>query len=222
MAALSPHRFIAAWQVEAPFSAVSLFDGSFNWPSLGPLPDSHHVVQPAKDIGLICYKTLPTKSVTCLQVGPCLLSGRRLYLQDPTNPALHFPRTGRRSPCSSTFTLEQRCSSTTSSTTRWCRLEHVCPYSWWWSRMCHLEHKSFGLLGRFLPQKSPGSWNLNQVSFWNFLVRWCKATQMQEDQPYAFRRTYCLTMLLLKKCKIQGFLSVNLWVKWQPHVGKIW
>ena len=48
-------------------------------------------IQPAKDIGLICCKTLPTKSVTCLQVGPCPLSGRRLYLQDPTNPALHFP-----------------------------------------------------------------------------------------------------------------------------------
>ena len=48
-------------------------------------------VQPAKDIGLICCKTLPTKSVTCLQVGPFPLSGRRLYLQDPTNQALHFP-----------------------------------------------------------------------------------------------------------------------------------
>ena len=48
-------------------------------------------IQPAKDINLICYKTLPTKSVTCLQVGPRPLSGRRLYLQDATNPALHFP-----------------------------------------------------------------------------------------------------------------------------------
>ena len=27
MAALSPHRFFAAWRVEAPFSAVSLSDG---------------------------------------------------------------------------------------------------------------------------------------------------------------------------------------------------
>ena len=48
-------------------------------------------IQPAKDINLICYKTLPTKSVTCLQVGPRPLSARRLYLQDPTNPTLHFP-----------------------------------------------------------------------------------------------------------------------------------
>ena len=47
--------------------------------------------QPANDIDLICYKTLPTKSVTYLQVGQCPLSGRRLYLQDPTNPALHLP-----------------------------------------------------------------------------------------------------------------------------------
>ena len=48
-------------------------------------------IQPAKDICLICCKTLPTKSVTCSQVGPCPLSGRRVYLQDPTNPALHLP-----------------------------------------------------------------------------------------------------------------------------------
>ena len=48
-------------------------------------------IQPANDIDLISYKTLPTKSVTCLQVGPRPLSGRRLYLQDPTNPALHLP-----------------------------------------------------------------------------------------------------------------------------------
>ena len=48
-------------------------------------------IQPARDINLICYKTLPTKSVTCLQVGPLPLSGRRLYLQDPTNRALHLP-----------------------------------------------------------------------------------------------------------------------------------
>ena len=30
------------------------------------------------------------------------------------------------------------------------------------------------------------------------MVRWYKATRMQEDQPYAFTKTYCLTMLLLK------------------------
>ena len=48
-------------------------------------------IQPANDIDLICYKTLPTKSVTYLQVGQCPLSGRRLYLQDPTSPALHLP-----------------------------------------------------------------------------------------------------------------------------------
>ena len=34
---------------------------------------------------------------------------------------------------------------------------------------------------------------------------------MQDDQPYAFTRTYCPTVLFLKMCKIQGFLSVNLW-----------
>ena len=35
--------------------------------------------QQPKDIDLSCYKTLPTKSITCLQVGPCPLSGSDQY-----------------------------------------------------------------------------------------------------------------------------------------------
>ena len=108
--AFSPHRFFAAWQVEAPFRGFP-FRWALQWTvSLARcltytmsclfftalwLHRSQSVllqgIQPANDIDLICYKTLPTKSVTCLQVGQCPLSGRRLYLQDPTNPALHLP-----------------------------------------------------------------------------------------------------------------------------------
>ena len=44
---------------------------------------------------------------------------------------------------------------------------------------------------------------------------------MQEDQPCVFTRTYCLTMLLLKMCEIQGFLSVNLWGQMATSRGQI-
>ena len=39
MAALSPHRFFAAWRVEAPFSAVSLSDGFYTCALFDSLPD---------------------------------------------------------------------------------------------------------------------------------------------------------------------------------------
>ena len=50
-------------------------------------------VQQTKDIDITCYKTLPTKSITCLQAGPmsCPLSGRWLYLQDLIKTTPHLP-----------------------------------------------------------------------------------------------------------------------------------
>ena len=68
---------------------------------------------------------------------PCPLSGEWLNLQDLINPALLFPirslwrTSGRRSPSSSTLTLEARCSSTTSNSTKYLGWQHMCPYSWW-------------------------------------------------------------------------------------------
>ena len=48
-------------------------------------------IQPAKDIDLACCKTLPTKAITCLPMGPLFLSGRLLHLQNVNNLALLLP-----------------------------------------------------------------------------------------------------------------------------------
>ena len=48
-------------------------------------------VQQINGVDLTCYKTLPTKSVTGLQVGPMSSDGRWLHLQNLTNPAFHLP-----------------------------------------------------------------------------------------------------------------------------------
>ena len=44
-------------------------------------------IQLAKDIDLTCFKTLPIKATTCLQVGPCPWIGQWIQLQDLINPA---------------------------------------------------------------------------------------------------------------------------------------
>ena len=135
-----------------PFSMGASIDRLF-----GSLPDLHHVVplfccpmasleririvccrrfsQPGISIWFATRRCRPSPShaykwahypwvadgSTCRiqQIEPFIFPWRSTWLT-----------TRRRSPCSSTFTLEERCSSTTSSTTRWCRLKHVCPYSW--------------------------------------------------------------------------------------------
>ena len=57
-----------------------------------PVASAEPIIPLPKDIDYFtCYKTLPTKSITCLPVGPCPLSGRWLYLQDLINTALHLP-----------------------------------------------------------------------------------------------------------------------------------
>ena len=84
-------------------------------------------VQQTKDIDLSCYKTLPTKSVSCQQVEPMLLEW--LQLQDPINLAFHLPikitMTNIRKMLFqlTLFTLDARCSSTTSGTSA--RAHHV-------------------------------------------------------------------------------------------------
>ena len=54
-------------------------------------------IRPAKDIDLTCFKTLPIKATTCLQVDPCPWIGQRIQLQDSSNPDLRslpkFPAT---------------------------------------------------------------------------------------------------------------------------------
>ena len=44
-------------------------------------------IQLAKDIDLTCFKTLPIKATTCLQVRPCPWIGQWIQLQDLINPA---------------------------------------------------------------------------------------------------------------------------------------
>ena len=160
MAALSPPRFFAAWRVEAPFSAVSLFDGLYNLRSLwhrcltlqdaAPchgkdslyeygrphdtlsclfftalwLRQSQSIltqVQQTNDIDLTCYKTLPTKSVTCLQVGPLSLewpvappAGSDQSSLSPSHEDPNDEHPDDALPAPPHSTLEARCSSTTS------------------------------------------------------------------------------------------------------------
>ena len=166
---LSPHRFFAAWQVEAPFSAVSLFDGRFNWPSLwlaawltpcraSPLlaygftgANPHcckRFSQPRISVWFAARRCRPSPSHAYKWAHvPWVADGSTCRIR-PIQPFI-FPGkihlTNNRETLSLLLhiTLEERCSSTTSNTTRWCRLEHVCPYSWWWSPMCHLEIQEF-------------------------------------------------------------------------------
>ena len=55
-------------------------------------------VQQTNDIDMICYKTLPTKSVTCLQVGPMFLewpvAPRGGFDQSSLSPSQEYPNDG--------------------------------------------------------------------------------------------------------------------------------
>ena len=127
-------------------------------------------------------------------------------------------------PAPTTFTLEARCSPTTSNTTRWSGSEHVCPYSWWRSPMCDLEYWRSYWVSDFLtnpPEKGNTTTSfglprattssafkkcMGRMSFVKTIQglaprfqlhgTFNQAMQMQVAQPYAFIKTYCLTMLL--------------------------
>ena len=112
-------------------------------------------IQQADDIDMTCHISLPTKSVTWLQVMSLVLVGGstwRIWSIQFVHFLMNIPMTtpGRCSSCSSTFTLEAWCSSTTSNKTRGSLNGNTCPYSWWRSSMCHLEYKKSQLYLRLL------------------------------------------------------------------------
>ena len=90
--------------------------------------------QPAKDIDLTCFKTFSIKATTCLQVGP-------MSLDWPVDPITRFDQSRPSSspedpndeqqrgafPASARFRWRRGCSSTTSSTTGYCRSGYVWP-----------------------------------------------------------------------------------------------
>ena len=159
MAALSPFRFFAAWRVEALFfrgfpfrwglhlecnhaccyallyggpcdnTSCLFFTALWLQHSLSILVQE---IQPAKNFNLTCFKTLPIKATTCLQV----LS---MYLDWPVDP---FAGSDQSRPSSShedpndehqgggsflILPLEAGCPSTTSGTAWYCRSRYMWP-----------------------------------------------------------------------------------------------
>ena len=179
-------------------------------------------VQQTDDVDLTCHKTLPTRAVTCLQVGPMSLewpvaqpagsdqSSVSPHLEDAL-PALPHPRWRRdasQPPLIQRATLDR----------------NTCVHITDGGLRC-VTWNTRGLIGSPVP--SQRSWEqthnyfrrfvekttsyafktyMGRLSFsrpfryWlrdsGYLVRLHQATQIQEALPYAFIKTYCLTMQL--------------------------
>ena len=71
-------------------------------------------IQPAKDIDLTCYKTLPIKYITCLQVGP-------MFLEWPVDPIARFDQSSPSLSSEGSIVDQQRGDFPASTRSRWRR-----------------------------------------------------------------------------------------------------
>ena len=122
-------------------------------------------------IDFTCYTTLPTKATTCLHVGPMSLEWLVALPaeSDQSSPSSSHEDSNDEHregalPDSNTLQLKAGCSSTTSSTTKYCRSGYMWPYPWRRYVVYYLEKLGSHWISFILAEKQGAQTQIFQVA----------------------------------------------------------